>query len=89
MWQQNKEQAVQLGKLSHSEADLTETNKRLRETVDRVREELRTSQAHSEKSGQEAERCRRWSVLLRSNLIKKKEFVGSFISSPGCWRTNR
>ncbi|XP_075907931.1 centrosomal protein of 83 kDa [Nelusetta ayraudi] len=54
--QQNKEQAVQLGKLSHSEGDLMETNKRLRETVDRVREELRSSQAQAEKGRQEAER---------------------------------
>lgn len=58
MWQQNKELAVQLGKLSHSEGDLMETNKRLRETVDRVREELRSSQAQGEKGRQEVERCR-------------------------------
>lgn len=57
MWQQNKDQAVQLGKLSHSETELMETNKRLRETVDRVREELRASQGQAEKGRQEAERC--------------------------------
>lgn len=81
MWQQNKEQAVQLGKLSHSETDLMETNKRLRETVDRAREELRTSQAQAEKSRQEVERCRRWSLVLRRHSKENRTGLEAPLSS--------
>lgn len=48
-----------------------ETNKRLRETVDRAREELRTTRAQAERSQQEAERCGCSSVGV-SHLLKTK-----------------
>ncbi|KAG7497878.1 hypothetical protein JOB18_045390 [Solea senegalensis] len=55
--QQKKEElGVQLGTLSHSESDLLETNQRLRQTLDRVKDELKTTRVQSEKSQHEAER---------------------------------
>ncbi|XP_067345718.1 centrosomal protein of 83 kDa isoform X2 [Channa argus] len=54
--QQNQDLHVQLGTRSHSGSDLMETNQCLRETLDRVREELRTARAQAEKSQHEAER---------------------------------
>lgn len=89
--QQNKEQAVQLGKVSHSEGELTETTQRLRETVARVREELRTSQAQAEKGRQEAERCARRSAFFFFCCSDGKEKEGeeslpaplSILKAPG------
>uniref|UniRef100_UPI0037E8E57B centrosomal protein of 83 kDa isoform X1 n=1 Tax=Semicossyphus pulcher TaxID=241346 RepID=UPI0037E8E57B len=54
--QQNQEQGVQLGTLSRSESDLMEKNQQLNETLDRVREELRTTRGQAERSQHEAER---------------------------------
>ncbi|XP_062238534.1 centrosomal protein of 83 kDa [Platichthys flesus] len=54
--QQNQALGVQLGTLSHSESDLMAKNKCLRETLDRLREELRTTRGQAEKSQHEAER---------------------------------
>lgn len=54
--QQNQELGVQLGTLTHSEADLMEVNQRLRETLDRMRGELRMARTQAEKSQHEAER---------------------------------
>ncbi|KAF7658345.1 hypothetical protein LDENG_00013930 [Lucifuga dentata] len=54
--QQNQELGVQLGTLSHLESDLKVTNERLTETLDGVREDLRSARAQAEKSQHEAER---------------------------------
>ncbi|XP_054911705.1 centrosomal protein of 83 kDa-like isoform X1 [Poeciliopsis prolifica] len=57
--QQNQELSVQLGALSRSEGELMDANRRLRETLDRVREEARATRAQVERSQHEAERCGR------------------------------
>lgn len=54
--QKNQELGVQLGALSHSESQMTEANQRLKETLDRVRDELRITRSQAERSQQEAER---------------------------------
>ena len=54
--QQNQDLGVQLGMLSQSERDLMETNRNLREMLDRVREEFRNAQSQAEKNQHEADR---------------------------------
>ncbi|XP_056280778.1 centrosomal protein of 83 kDa isoform X2 [Pseudoliparis swirei] len=54
--QQNQELGVQLAALAHSQSDLTEKNQRLRETLERSREDVRTARGQAERSQREEER---------------------------------
>uniref|UniRef100_A0A673XX62 Centrosomal protein 83 n=1 Tax=Salmo trutta TaxID=8032 RepID=A0A673XX62_SALTR len=45
-----------LGTLSHSEAELLESNQRLRDTLERAREDLRSARSQAERTQHEAER---------------------------------
>ncbi|XP_045555771.1 centrosomal protein of 83 kDa isoform X1 [Salmo salar] len=53
---QNQELGLQLGTLSHSEAELLESNQRLRDTLERAREDLRSARSQAERTQHEAER---------------------------------
>lgn len=47
---------MQLAALAHSQSDLTEKNQRLRETLERSREDVRTARGQAERSQREEER---------------------------------
>uniref|UniRef100_A0A4W5RZL8 Uncharacterized protein n=1 Tax=Hucho hucho TaxID=62062 RepID=A0A4W5RZL8_9TELE len=54
--QQNQDLGLQLGTLSHSEAELLESNQRLRDTLERAREDLRSTCSQAERTQHEAKR---------------------------------
>ncbi|XP_034145852.1 centrosomal protein of 83 kDa isoform X2 [Esox lucius] len=73
---QNHELGVQLGTLSHSEADLLETNHRLRDTLERTREDLRSARSQAERTQHEAERLveeRRVEWLEEKHKLQERE----------------
>ncbi|KAM4712014.1 centrosomal protein of 83 kDa [Anableps anableps] len=67
--QQNQELGVQLGALSRSERDLMDANQRLREALDRVREELRATRAQAERAVEE----RRVEWLEEKHRLQERE----------------
>ncbi|KAJ8006822.1 hypothetical protein DPEC_G00111210 [Dallia pectoralis] len=74
--QQNHDLGVQLGTLSHSEADLLEANQRLRDTLERTREDLRSARSQADRTQHEAERLveeRRVEWLEEKHKLQDRE----------------
>ncbi|KAM9824309.1 centrosomal protein of 83 kDa [Neosynchiropus ocellatus] len=74
--QQNQDFHVQLATLAHLKTDLTEENQRLKESLSRVREELKTTRAQTEKSQHHAERLveeRQIEWLEEKHKLKERE----------------
>ena len=67
--QRNNKLGEQLRKVSASEDEQRERNKQLQETLERVREELRSTQVQAERSQQEAQRYPRGSLFPNMHML--------------------